>query len=176
MAVAEDYLRSRGIRDETLVHFALAYEADEHGNALFRHGNGGAEIKGPGRKHFTLGEKSYWMHGPDDAEVIVVAESALDALAHAQTHGLPERTLYVSHGGRCGDHVFSRIAEMAAAMGADLLSAADNDEHGERYAQQLAAAADEVGLTAYRDMPPVGKDWTDALVRTEGGAELRREL
>jgi hypothetical protein len=98
--VASDspYLRSRGLRPDTLDHprFAGTWREDSRGNVLFAHHDDagqltGFEVKNRGYTRFsTGGTKSAWQSAAEaDDRFAVFTESAIDALSHHQLH--PDR-------------------------------------------------------------------------------------
>src|ERR1700722_1270275 len=103
----------------------------------------------------------------DQARRIVVLEAPIDALSLAAIERVRSDTLYVSTGGGMGpgtlDALQTALAHLRAGDGV-LVSAADANTAGDRYAArhaELAAAAD---VAFERLRPPDGQDWNDVLV------------
>ncbi len=166
------YLASRGIKDSTLAdpHFAGMVRQDTRGNAVFPHhdneGVAGYELKNKGFTGFAAGgTKALWLStNLGTAKQIVLVESALDGLSHAQLYHNPE-TAYVSIGGQLSDHqrdLLRRVFdERAVNREAEIVIATDNDLAGESLAreiQNLVPANSRISRAV-----PVQKDWNDDL-------------
>jgi hypothetical protein len=175
------YLNERALRPETLTDpkFVGTWKQDARGNLLFVHrdedGISGYEIKNRGFTGFaTGGTKRLWHSVPGQLDtVLVVAESAIDALSYHQLHGEGAvRTRYASLAGAPSQPQLELVARVLAAMPAKstLIAAIDGDEGGRKIAEHLAAvAAKRPGVAFQRDSPDLslGKDWNDALQRLE---------
>ena len=106
----------------------------------------------------------------DPVKRIVVTESAIDAMSHAQMFMGP-REIYVSHGGNPSKEAFAQLKDLLHTHpNAQLFLAHDNDEAGDRMAQRVKDLAPE-GMQTMRERP-VLKDWSDDLQRID---EMRRE-
>ncbi len=170
---ASCYLRSRALTEETLSHFAQSVEFGSNETVRFAHsiaGGSGYEYRGPDAKGFSKGGKrGLWMSRPGrDESVIVVCESAIDCMSHAQAHGLPSDAVYLSTGGGFGLRIVELIVRLAIRVGAKIVAAFDNDEAGERMHSQLRQEAERRGVTDRfeRDCPTAGKDWNDVIQLT----------
>ncbi len=146
VAVTCDYLSARGLRPETLSdpRFAGTWRLDARGNVLFAHRDEsgeltGFEVKSRGFTGFAAGgTKSAWQSAARDSDrVLVVTESAIDALSYHQLQrGTGEVARYLSTAGapsaaQCEllDKLFSRLPR-----GAAVVAAVDSDEAGQKLA------------------------------------------
>lgn len=151
--------------------FAPVVRVDARGNAIFPHygrdGITGYELKNIGFTAFSSGgEKSIWRTtNIERAREIVVCESAIDALSHAQLMG--GSAAYVSTGGSLSAaqaELIEEIGRAALASGAVIVIATDADPAGHRLAEQIDALIPD-GVLVQRDLPPHGaNDWNDALI------------
>jgi hypothetical protein len=176
-----DYLSARGLRRETLgdPRFAGTWRLDRRGAALFLHRDDagavtGFEIKSRGFTGFAPGgRKAAWQSEarPTD-RVLVVTESAIDALSYHQLHRdrLDDRARYLSTAGAPGRAQFELLGRLFAGLPAasTVVAAVDADEAGHKLARQIEALARRVPDLAFRrDAPALGKDWNDVLQRVE---------
>jgi len=173
------YLLSRGIRAGTLEdpRFSAMVRQDDRGNAVFPHydsaGLSGYELKNEGFTGFSRGgEKRIWHSANiDQATRVVVVESAIDALSHAQISGDREAA-YISIGGQPSPEqwaVLQAILVDKHKQGAALVVGTDADAAGDRLAEQIAAM-----VPVERERPAVG-DWNEQLKQTGLQAEFRRD-
>lgn len=172
-AVDHPYLiDERKLTPETLAdpRFAGHVRIDGRGNAVFPHfdrqGLTGYELKNEGFTGFANGgEKGLWYStNRDHAPKIVVVESAIDALSHAQLSG-DQEAAYISVGGAMSDKQCNLIADLfakATERGAIIVLATDADEPGRKLAGQLRDLA-PASATIERQEPPYCKDWNDEL-------------
>ena len=170
-------VEQRGIDPELLAdpRFAGMVRIDARGNAVFPHfdrdGITGYELKNEGFTGFAKhGEKALW-HTANlgRAPRIVIVESAIDALSHAQISGDTDAA-YVSVGGSMSDKQRELVRSMLEKAGdVRIVLATDNDEAGDALAEQIAALA-PASARIERDAP-TSKDWNDQL-RDE---QLRKE-
>ena len=164
--------RERKLKAETLAdpRFVGMVRTDARGNAAFPHydrqGLAGFELKNEGFTGFSKnGQKAVW-HSSNLATAprVVLVESAIDAMSHAQLSGDREAA-YLSTGGSMSDHqrelVRSALAK-AAERGAEIVIATDADEPGRKLAAEVQALAPR-GAKLYRQEPDQGKDWNDQL-------------
>lgn len=163
--------QQRGISPATLAdaRFAGHVRIDGKGNAAFPHydkdGLAGYELKNDGFTGFAKnGQKAVW-HSANisSAQQIVLVESAIDALSHAQMHRTD--AAYISVGGAMSDHQRDLVRgalTKAAARGATIVIATDADEAGHKLAKQLTDLA-APGAQVERQQPTQGKDWNDNL-------------
>jgi hypothetical protein len=176
-----NYLSARGLRRETLgdPRFAGTWREDRRGGALFVHRDDagevtGFEIKSRGFTGFAAGGiKATWQSEarPTD-RVLVVTESAIDALSYHQLHRdkLDDRARYLSTAGAPSRRQFERLTRVLAGLpsASTVVAAVDADDAGHKLARQLEAIARDVaGLGFRRDVPVDGKDWNDVLQRVE---------
>jgi Toprim-like/Protein of unknown function (DUF3991) len=152
-----------------------------YGSAWFAHRQDGevthVEVRGPDYKgSLTGGRKTLFRFATGAAPVrrLVVAEAPIDALSLAVLEDRRPDTLYVATGGGMGPGTIAALqallGELAAIADALMVSAADANAAGDRYAQrhaELAAAAD---VRFERLRPSDGLDWNDMLVREKGRA------
>lgn len=142
---------------------------DVKGNAVFPHydeaGITGYELKNRAFTGFASGgEKALW-HSANFHTVtrLVVVESAIDGMSHAELMHDPEAA-YVSIGGSMSDKqrdlLTQAIKDLQARTGA-LVIATDNDPAGEALAQQIKALVP--GMTAERQTSKL-KDWNADLI------------
>jgi len=178
-AIPRYLVDKRAIDSETIKdpRFSSVIRVDGHRNVLFPHfdadgGLCGYEIKGDGYTGFAKGGRKGIWRTPnlETASRIVVCESAVDALSHAQLHDDPDAA-YVSLGGSLNDQqpdLVRALMRMAAERGAQVLIAVDRDDAGHRYTAQIVAWSKAAGVKA-RDDRPVGgfKDWNDALLERQ---------
>lgn len=166
-------LQERGISSEILEdpRFRQVIRQDQRGNAVFPHydeaGLSGYELKNRDFTGFSRGgEKRLWITSNiEHAPRVVVTESAIDALSHAEITGDTEAA-YISIGGQPSPEQWQALtAKLTEAQerGASVVVGTDADEPGDR----LAARIGELTSGAKRDEPEEGKDWnqqlTDAL-------------
>ncbi|MGB5830553.1 MAG: DUF3991 and TOPRIM domain-containing protein [Thiohalocapsa sp.] len=146
---------------------------DARSNIVFPHydrdGLCGYEIKNRGFTGFAPGgEKGLWVSGVQRADaVLVIAESALDALSYAALR--PDaNTRYASVGGKLNptQPALIRSAIERLQPGAVLRIATDNDKDGALLGAeiaQLAAESVRADLTGEFAVPVDAKDWNDVL-------------
>ncbi len=181
------YLTGRGLGPDVLAlpRFAGCVRVDRRNNALFAHydknGLCGYEVK---NKNFTGfapgGVKGLWFSKafPADRQ-LVLTESAIDGLSYHVLHPDELWTRYMSTGGELnpqqrGDLELQQPGLLRGAMeklpaGAIVLLAFDNDDPGEKLADEVRALA-PAGRELRRVLPNAesGKDWNDMLKRRLG--------
>ena len=173
--------RERKLSIETLSdpRFIGMVRLDARGNAVFPHydvdGLSGYELKNEGFTGFAVGGvKAVW-HSSNlrDAPRVVLVESAIDAMSHAQLTG-DSQAGYVSIGGAMSPYqrtLVQRVLARAAERGVEIVIATDADQPGEKLATEMEALA-PAGATLSRQRPAAGfKDWNDQL-RAEAGGSL----
>lgn len=98
---------------------------------------------------------------------LAIAEAPIDALSLAAMEGIRGDTLYAATGGGMGPRTVEAIERLLAVMttfpGAQLVSAADANAAGERYAARHAELAESAGIAFARLTPTIGVDWNDVL-------------
>jgi 5S rRNA maturation endonuclease (ribonuclease M5) len=165
------YLASRGIADATLAdpRFVGMVRQDTRGNAVFPHhdneGVAGYEMKNRGFTGFAAGGTKALWHSTnlEKAKQIVIVESAIDALSHAQLHPNPEMA-YVSIGGQLSEHqrdLLHRMFERAVNREAEVIIATDNDLSGKKLAGELQKLLP--AQARFSRAVPARKDWNDDL-------------
>ncbi len=165
------------LRDE---RFADRVLTDYRGNAIFPHRgkavvNGkvtsiitGYEVKNRGFTGFAAGgEKGLWYTAnAAKAEKIIITESAIDAMSHAQLRRTDKSVAYVSIGGAMSEKQKELLKSMIAkahSRGAEIVLGLDNDPAGDKMCQQVRDLARECGVTMIKREVPVNKDWNDDL-------------
>lgn len=167
------YLALRGIKDSTLAdpRFAGMVRQDARGNAVFPHydseGLSGYELKNKGFTGFAAGGVKALWHSTniDNAKQIVLVESAIDALSHAQLHDNPERA-YISTGGQLSDHqrtLLREFFERTVNQKAAIVIATDNDTGGGQLAVNIQKCLPENGRKRVTRATPLAKDWNEDL-------------
>ena len=150
--------------------FAGQVRIDGKGNAVFPHydrdGITGYELKNAGFTGFAKGgEKGLWYSSNlGHAGRVVVVESAIDAMSHAQING-DQEAAYISVGGSMSDKQRELLAGALAKVhqrGAAGVRATDADEPGKKLADQVQALA-PAGALIEREEPEHGNDWNDAV-------------
>jgi hypothetical protein len=140
-----------------------------HGNAVFPHydedGITGYELKNEGFTGFAKGgEKALW-HSSNfhDSLRLVVVESGIDALSHAELMQ-DSGAAYVSVGGSMSDKqrdLLTKAITRLQARGGTLIVATDSDPAGEALASEISALVP--GMSGERQAAS-RKDWNDALI------------
>lgn len=166
------YLASRGIEDSTLAdpRFAGMVRQDTRGNAIFPHhdseGLAGYELKNNGFTGFARGgTKAIWhSNNLATSKRVVLVESAIDGLSHAQLHKNPDAA-YISVGGQMSDlqhALLRRVFERAASREANIVIATDNDPGGNSLAKEIQTLVPAHGR--FSRSLPARKDWNDELL------------
>ncbi len=165
------YLASRGIEDSTLAdpRFVGMVRQDTRGNAIFPHhdseGLAGYELKNNGFTGFARGgTKAIWhSNNLAIAKRVVIVESAIDGLSHAQLHKNPD-SAYVSIGGQMSEHqqtLLRRVFERATNREAEIVIATDNDPGGDSLAGEIQKLIPAHGQ--FLRSVPAKKDWNAEL-------------
>jgi Toprim-like len=132
--------------------------ADDRGNAVFRHGDSGCELRGTGQSRFagSRGRKTgFVIPGEQGAETWLV-ESAIDSISVKQLR--PDAQV-ISIGGDNAGLERTCLAEIKGPV----VIGYDNDPAGDRMAQR----AQLTRPSAIRVPPNGGKDWNQALQRAD---------
>jgi hypothetical protein len=165
------YLEDRGISREVAAdrRFVGAYRLGERGNVLFPLRDPatglvvGFEVKNKGFTSFASGgRKTFWMSDArDDDDRLVVVESSIDAFSYHQLFP-HQHARYLSTAGAVGPEALALVGAAIASMpaGAEIVSATDADEGGEKLHRQIEVAA---GRPLRRHASPLPKDWNDYL-------------
>ena len=131
----------------------------------------GYEIRNANFKGYSSGgSEALWLSQefPND-ERLVLCESAIDALSHAQLFGDHEKTRYASIGGQVNLAVQPELIRAAAVRmpaGSEIIAAFDADAAGARLAGIVRKAVELSGRADLRFtmQEPCGfKDWNDQL-------------
>jgi hypothetical protein len=168
-AYGKGYLEKRGLSADTISRFSERIGIDEYGNTVFRHDDllnvTGWEIKNRGFTGFSRGGKKA-LFGckigllPQKllSPLLVFTESAIDVMSYYQLN--PNPGFYLSFAGSMSleqhnllKYVLNRYPD------ARIITATDNDPQGERFADMIRSIRPD----ATRAIPPIGKDWNDAL-------------
>ncbi len=178
-AIPSYLIDKRCIDDKTIKdpRFSSVIRVDYNKNAVFPHydlnGLCGYELKNNEFTGFASGgTKGIWCSSNiSSAKTIVFCESAIDALSHAQLKYNPDAA-YTSIGGSMSpeQHELIKIVfKKAADRGANIVLAFDNDENGEKLAEQMAAWAKDIVVDYHIDMPKLVKDWNKVLQDQNNG-------
>lgn len=169
--VALPYLSGRGLGPDVLglPIFAGCVRVDKRHNALFPHfdreGLCGFEIKNRDFTGFAAGgTKGLWHSKARTTDRrLVLTESAIDAISFHVLQG-DASTRYMSTGGSLNPQqpALIRGAMEKLPPGGIVLLAFDNDDGGEKLAQEVRAFAPS-GRDVRRILPDTGKDWNEAL-------------
>lgn len=158
--------------------FVDMVRSDERGNAAFPHfdqqGLTGYELKNDGFTGFSpKGTKAVWASANlEKAPRVILVESAIDAMSHAQLSGDVEAA-YLSIGGTMSDDqraLVRAILAKAAEREAEVIIATDADEPGRKLAAELQTLA-PAGANVARQEPTQGKDWNDQVKVYDGDRE-----
>ena len=176
-----DYLERRGITPQLLQgdRFKNQAKLDDRNNATFPYRDlgriTGFELRNFDFKGFSKGgSKSLWRSNqqPDDSQLVIV-ESPIDALSFHQLHG-DRRTRYIATGGtisqRQQELIEVELRAIAQKSGVIIL-ATDNDEAGDKLAEQIDKLAPDVKFFLKKRMQPKLKDWNEDLM-----AKLNQKL
>jgi len=169
------YLANRGIDQKVLMDFRFfgAVVGDDRQNVCFPHHNeqgfSGLEKKNTDFTGFSkAGEKGLWFSkAPGDFEKIVICESGIDALSHAQLHP-HNKAVYVSIGGQMSHAQEEQLAALVERnRGKTIIGAFDNDDAGKRYSKDLERICQKAGAKFEENLPQrKGQDWNDVLKKT----------
>jgi 5S rRNA maturation endonuclease (ribonuclease M5) len=166
----ERQLKAKTLEDP---RFKAVVRMDGRGNALFPHydrnGITGFEIKNKDFTGFSKGgQKALWYStNIGHSKKIVIVESAIDAMSHAQL-SKDKETAYISTGGSMSEQqreLVQAALTKATERGAKIVIATDADEQGKKLAKELKELAPNVAIIE-REEPTRGKDWNEELVRS----------
>lgn len=171
------YLEERGLTPETIAAFSEHIRTDRRGNTIFRHdsekGLTGWEAKNADFTGFSgAGKKALFIRqiGSLPPDMIVIAESAIDAMSYYQLH--PGNGLYMSFAGSMSqdqERLLNRI--VSRYQESQIIIATDRDQKGSEYAEIVHRMRPD----AVRATPPIGKDWNESLQgRESSDGELAR--
>jgi len=169
---AMQYLQKRGISLDTVndPRFKDRIHSNPFGNVCFPHynqlGYSGCEKKGENFSGFTKnGVRGCWFSNrPANCNEIVICESGIDALSHAQLHN--NRAQYVSIGGQLSHKHENNQIELIGKIieknkDKQITLAFDNDKQGNKYVGVLKEKFPEQNFKI--DLPEKGQDWNDVL-------------
>jgi hypothetical protein len=175
-----DYLKSRGLSDDTIWDFSHHIKMDARGNACFRHddANGltGWETKNRGFTGFAGGGKkalflcNTFPPGEEPAR-IVITEAAIDAMSYAQLSKKPG--LYVSFSGALSSEQQAQLTALLQKYPkAHVVVATDADAQGENYAVFINSICQDRPPELFHRARPRSKscpgerfkDWNDVLM------------
>ncbi len=149
-----------------------------YGSAWFAHVSQGqvthVEIRSPTFKgSLTGGRKTLFRFGlaGDRFTRLAVLEAPIDALSLAAIEQIRRDTLYVATGGGMGPgtlEALQRALDHLAPSAGVLVSAADANAAGDRYAARHAELAAAANVAFARLRPPEGSDWNEVLVGGRG--------
>ena len=181
---AMQYLRNRGISDNTIndLRFKDRICSNKYGNVCFPHynrlGYSGCEKKGEKFNGFSEGGiRGVWFSNkPVNCNEIVICESGIDALSHAQLHD--NRAQYVSIGGQLSYKKENNQVELIEKIveknkDKQIILAFDNDQKGLKYIEILKEKFPEQNFKI--DLPEKGQDWNDVLKDTLQNQKEQKE-
>lgn len=170
-----DYLKTRGLSDETIRDFSHHIKTDARGNVCFRHddenGLTGWETKNQDFTGFSGGGKKALFicntFPPGEKPTrIIITEAAIDAMSYAQLSKKPG--MFVSFSGALSE---SQQAQLTALLQkysrATVVTATDADAQGEKYAVMIHAIRPDALRSRPRMKSRPGerfKDWNDVLM------------
>jgi hypothetical protein len=119
------------------------------------------------------GSKTLFRFGQEEAAFTrtAVLEAPIDALSLAAIERVRADTLYVATGGGMGPGTVEALRTTLTHLrdvGGALVSAADANIAGDRFANLHQSLATEAAVAFERLRPPEGQDWNDVLVRRRG--------
>jgi 5S rRNA maturation endonuclease (ribonuclease M5) len=183
-----DYLEKvRKIKKATLAdsRFIDKVRVDTKGNAVFAHYDEkgaltGYELK---NKKFTgfsrNGRKALWYtNNLSSASKVVLVESAIDAMSHAQIEKNGAETAYISTGGTMSGYqceLMEGELKKATNRAASIIIATDRDEAGQKLASRLYDLVPYEGRVQ-RQEPSIGKDWNEQVQQRSRERERALEM
>jgi hypothetical protein len=149
-----------------------------YGSAWFAHRDEAGqvchvEVRGPDFKGSLRGgtKTLFRFVGGPAATRLAVLEAPIDALSLAAIENVRRDTIYVATGGGMGPGTLAALRALLTglqATGSVLVSAADANKAGDRFASQHQAIAAEAGVAFERLRPTDGRDWNDVLLQGRG--------
>jgi len=172
------YLKGRSLSEETLADKRfLVLQEGVWKNISFIHYNFDDEICGYEQKNkdFTFfskgGEKGIWRsNNLTLAKTIVICESAIDALSHAELKETGSDVAYISFCGQMSHEQLAIIQKVT--QGKSVIIATDNDKAGDIFAEKINNLLQGNVISILREKPS-SKDWNDDL-REEQEESLER--
>jgi hypothetical protein len=131
------------------------------------------EVRGPDFKGSLRGgtKTLFRLVGGCSPTRLAVLEAPIDALSLAAVENIRRDTLYVATGGGIGPGTLDALRAVSILLRPDagiLVSAADANKAGDRFASQHQAIAAEAGIAFERLRTASGMDWNDVLRQGRG--------
>ena len=181
---AWSYLAGQRAIPERILNLAIGQDAvrcGAYGSAWFAHRwqemVSHVEVRGPDFKgSLAGGHKTLFRLGASGAAFgrLAVLEAPIDALSLAALEQAPAGTLYAATGGGMGpgtlEALEAALTHLRATDGV-LVSGADANPAGDRYAAQHEDLARQGGVAFKRLRPPEGQDWNDVLRHSRASPE-----
>ena len=151
-----------------------------YGSAWFAHRDAAGEVchvemRGPDAKtSLRGGSKTLFRLSLEGCEPdrLAITEAPIDALSLAALEDIRPDTAYVATGGGMGPGTEQAIEralhDLAVRPSGRMISAADANLAGDRYAIRQAELASKAGVAFERLRPPEGADWNDVLRQGRG--------
>jgi hypothetical protein len=149
-----------------------------YGSAWFAHRDGAGqvchiEVRGPDFKGSLHGgtKTLFRLAGGSSPTRLAILEAPIDALSLAAIENIRHDTLYVATGGGIGAGTIDALQGVLSglqAAGNVVVSAADANSAGDRFASQHQAMAVQAGIPFERLRPSIGTDWNDVLRQGRG--------
>jgi uncharacterized ubiquitin-like protein YukD len=163
-SITEDCIRRGLLYENTNYHNCVFVGRDDNGKARFAAMRGTmGDFK---RDAFGSDKRFGFCMPPDNPEskAVAVFESPIDCLSHKIIE--PDFDGFrLSLGGTSLVALMNFLERHAAIE--EVVAATDCDEPGEQAAAKIIELAGESGLHAYREQPPLGKDWNETLSYTQ---------
>jgi len=166
-------LSDRGLKPDVIGNdrFKGCLRTDWRNNALFPHydheGICGYEVKNKGFTGFAPGGiKGLWTsRKKKEDDQLVIVESAIDAISYHILHD-NNSIRYISTSGELNPQQPGLIREEIEKLpaGSTIKIACDNDQGGDKIATEIRAVIPSV-YTALREIPEIGKDWNEMLLK-----------
>ena len=149
-----------------------------YGSAWFAHRDGAGqvchiEVRGPDFKGSLHGgtKTLFRLAGGLSLTRLAIFEAPIDALSLAALENIRRGTLNVATGGGIGPGTVDALQGVLTglrAAGSVVVSAADANTAGDRFASQHQAMAVQAGIPFERLRPSIGTDWNDVLRQGRG--------
>jgi hypothetical protein len=182
------FLMKRGVPHEVFIgpRFAGTYKREIGGwqNTVFPYSKARLGVVAVERRNVGSGGKSVkiYTEGADVGvwssqkratdKVAVIGESPLDCMSFAALKDPAGAARYASI--RMGFQPEDLMVTLAGLpAGAKVLVATDRDPQGEKFAEQVSAVVEKMGMKPVR-VTPAGKDWNEDLRASQLAAEQRR--
>ncbi len=149
-----------------------------YGSAWFAHRDGTGqvchlEVRGPDFKGSLRGgtKTLFRLAGGPSLTRLAILEAPIDAMSLAALENIRRDTLYVATGGGIGPSTVDALQGVLSSLqtaGSVVVSAADANTAGDRFATQHEAMAIQAGVPFERLRPSIGTDWNDVLRQGRG--------